>query len=1070
MALSKNLSDQEIDNLTVIKHITITDKALGRGSFGTVYFAILNGKSCVAKEVHSHLQATDRPQLQNTFLQERIIKECKILSKLRHPSIVQFFGVYYKDDSQIPVLLMERLWKTLYTLLEEQGNQLSLLTKTQILFDVACGLQYMHNQKTPVIHRDVNINNVMLTKHLEAKLIDLGQAIILDDLEKQKLISAPGNLAYMAPETLMSNPVYGTKVDVFSFGCTIIHLVAEKFPKATDQYVVCEDNSDVFIKVSEFQRRKEYFKLMGSSIYLQDIAHRCLEDIPASRPTAVEICGELGEYIQQLEVCSPALAEHDQARQGKFNRAELEAIVTKKSASILSLNEELMQARQEMLNSHHRERALLDTFKNSQAATKTKTVCGKESQLHRHLLELQGIYEEKCKELSDEYCQSYVKVFDQERKLADSSKTELLDLRKTCAMQKQQLEIKSDHLNAVEPSYIVLQELYSKQQSLEEENVSYRKILDNNDRMISHFENDLKNKENLLKRKGEELEMQKKEHKEKIANFERLLEATIKTHESNLADKENQIRLMEEKNHCNSEVVADKDSMTDEDSLTDLYQKYKVLEKENSIQKKLLEKYDRMQKTLDKSFKDRESLQKVKEEAWRDLHHSDVRILCEQYKRNIDDLNKKILDSKTHEENQKQIYNLLRDIESMYKKTKADYDWSSKERYEKLLNDIKSHVKQAELLKRQLKHKDAVIKEKMKCIESLERNYCYGRYNYDVHWYPYLSLPVARIRPSVAIIKDKVFVTGGYELSISQGKRLELCLQYFSCTDAPMFIFYLTKYRWHMVTSPVQMGALASVNDQCVLVSGADSVGNTLTGNVYVLSEEGKWKDFSKALPTPRVLACACFYKKGKEDREGKEANEGKKGWLIVCGGYIKPKKDSGFKGISIIEILDVVKEEWYTLSKTNCPNFSTILCCSVVGEEVYVVGSDQVIKTSCNKLIKAATSNDTLVWDNVEIETEESNGKLYPFSVVEVNGEPMIIASISGEDDKTCVLMKDTRGRWRITSKTIECQHCSAAVMTSSLELLLLGGSKKINVDKVTDILQKASLIPTLNIQGKYI
>ena len=135
----------------------------------------------------------------------------------------------------------------------------------------------------------------------------------------------------------------------------------------------------------------------------------------------------------------------------------------------------------------------------------------------------------------------------------------------------------------------------------------------------------------------------------------------------------------------------------------------------------------------------------------------------------------------------------------------------------------------------------------------------------------------------------------------------------------------------------------------------------------------------------------------------------------------------------------------------------------------MYVVGSDQVIKTSCNKLIKAATSNNTLVWDIVEIETEESNGKLYPFSVVEVNGELMIIASMSdGEDDVTCVLMKDTRGRWRIMSKVVECQHCLAAVMISSLELLLFGGSEKIIVDEANDMAYKGSLIPTLDIQGE--
>ena len=356
---------------------------------------------------------------------------------------------------------------------------------------------------------------------------------------------------------------------------------------------------------------------------------------------------------------------------------------------------------------------------------------------------------------------------------------------------------------------------------------------------------------------------------------------------------------------------------------------------------------------------------------------------------------------------------------------------------------------------------EAKLKQNSQYIETLEKkNFAEysSRYSYSITWSPYVPLPVKTIRPSAAVVKEKVFVTGGYHQFSPQGQAVKVFLKSVE-GKCEVYCFCSGKYQCSEIASPVQLGALASVNGQYVLVSGADSVGNTLTGNVYVLCEEGshdQWKEFSKPLPTPRILAYACCY-----------GNR----WLIVCGGFsCRPKEESSLlEAVSVVEILDTTKNEWYTLSQKNCPNFSTILCCSVVGEDLYVVGNDQVIKTSCNKLIKAATSNNTLAWDNVEIETEELNEKLYPFSVVEVNGEPMIIASMSdGEDDVTCVLMKDTRGRWRIMSKAVECQHCSAAVMTSSLELLLFGGSEKILVDEATDISQKGNLLPTLSMIGK--
>ena len=63
-----------------------------------------------------------------------------------------------------------------------------------------------------------------------------------------------------------------------------------------------------------------------------------------------------------------------------------------------------------------------------------------------------------------------------------------------------------------------------------------------------------------------------------------------------------------------------------------------------------------------------------------------------------------------------------------------------------------------------------------------------------------------------------------------------------------------------------------------------------------------------------------------------------------------------------------------------------------------------------------------------------------------------MIIAS--SEDNVTCVLMKDTTDTWRKMSEAVECQHCSAVVVTPTLELL--GGSKRVSVDIATDLSEK--------------
>ena len=200
-----------------------------------------------------------------------------------------------------------------------------------------------------------------------------------------------------------------------------------------------------------------------------------------------------------------------------------------------------------------------------------------------------------------------------------------------------------------------------------------------------------------------------------------------------------------------------------------------------------------------------------------------------------------------------------------------------------LENERKRLARSEKSLKKQIKSKDAEIKEKNKQMESIKLHLeTYpSEHNFDVHWYPYISLSVRKIRPSVTMIKDRVYVASGYQSASPQGRKLEDYSQTLK-DNSSVFCFNIAKCRCDTIASPVQLGALASVNGQFVLVSGADSVGNTLTGNVYVLCEEGshdQWKKFSKPLPTPRILACACCY-----------SNR----WLIVCGGFAcRPNKES---------------------------------------------------------------------------------------------------------------------------------------------------------------------------------
>ena len=81
-------------------------------------------------------------------------------------------------------------------------------------------------------------NNILLTNNIHARIADFGQAIIYDPNSKDSLPTNPGNVHHMPPEASQHNPTYSTKLDVFSFGCVVIHVVTQEYPIPNcDMYV-----------------------------------------------------------------------------------------------------------------------------------------------------------------------------------------------------------------------------------------------------------------------------------------------------------------------------------------------------------------------------------------------------------------------------------------------------------------------------------------------------------------------------------------------------------------------------------------------------------------------------------------------------------------------------------------------------------------------------------------------------------------------------------------------------------------------------------------------------------------
>ena len=64
---------------------------IGAGAYGIVKEVSVHGTICAAKEIHHVLMQYAKSKA----IEVSFIEECKHCSKLLHPNIVQFLGIYY---------------------------------------------------------------------------------------------------------------------------------------------------------------------------------------------------------------------------------------------------------------------------------------------------------------------------------------------------------------------------------------------------------------------------------------------------------------------------------------------------------------------------------------------------------------------------------------------------------------------------------------------------------------------------------------------------------------------------------------------------------------------------------------------------------------------------------------------------------------------------------------------------------------------------------------------------------------------------------------------------------------
>ncbi|XP_031118782.1 probable LRR receptor-like serine/threonine-protein kinase At3g47570 [Ipomoea triloba] len=192
---------------------------IGSGSFGSVYKGTLDDGMLIAVKVFN--------QLEDAL--ESFNVEIEVLKNLRHRNLTKVITGCFAYDFK--ALVLEYMPNgSLDQWLHSQRNFLDMVQRLNIMIDVACGLDYLHNGYTmPVVHCDLKPANVLLNEEMVAHVCDFSVTKLLTKEESFKHTETLATLGYMAPE-YGSTGMISTQCDIYSFGIVLMETFSTRRP------------------------------------------------------------------------------------------------------------------------------------------------------------------------------------------------------------------------------------------------------------------------------------------------------------------------------------------------------------------------------------------------------------------------------------------------------------------------------------------------------------------------------------------------------------------------------------------------------------------------------------------------------------------------------------------------------------------------------------------------------------------------------------------------------------------------------------------------------------------------
>ncbi|PON79841.1 Tyrosine-protein kinase [Parasponia andersonii] len=193
-----------------------SSNVLSEDGSGIVYKARLDEKLLVAVK---------KVDITGPDAERKFDNEVNWLSKIWHQNIIKLLG--YCIHGKTRLLVYEMMQNgSLETQLHgpTQGSALTWHLRLKIAVDVARGLEYLHEHcNPPVVHRDLQLSNILLNSDFCAKLSHFGVAVT-SGIENKDNTEVSETSAYVAPEYILDGKLTD-KSDVYAFGIVLFELL-----------------------------------------------------------------------------------------------------------------------------------------------------------------------------------------------------------------------------------------------------------------------------------------------------------------------------------------------------------------------------------------------------------------------------------------------------------------------------------------------------------------------------------------------------------------------------------------------------------------------------------------------------------------------------------------------------------------------------------------------------------------------------------------------------------------------------------------------------------------------------